>query len=69
MKIKVKKNVFNESFYPLLLDNEHSVILLIGGGGSGKSYFSFQRAVIRCLQDRRKYLITRFSATDLERSC
>ena len=69
MKIKVKKNVFNESFFPLLLDNEHSVILLIGGGGSGKSYFSFQRAVIRCLQDRRKYLITRFSATDLERSC
>jgi hypothetical protein len=32
MKIKVKKNVFNEAFFPLLEDNEHSTLLLIGGG-------------------------------------
>ena len=69
MKIKIKKNVFNDTFFPLLVDNEHDTILLLGGGASGKSYFSFQRAVIRCLQDKRKYLITRKSAVDLERSC
>lgn len=69
MKIRIKKNVFNDTFYPLLEDNEHTVILLLGGGGSGKSYFSFQRAIIRCLQDKRKYLICRHSAVDLERSC
>ena len=50
-------------------NNEHDVILLVGGGASGKSYFSFQRAVIRAIQDRRKYLVVRKSATDLRRSC
>lgn len=69
MRIRIKKNIFNETFLPLLEDNEHDTILLLGGGGSGKSFFSFQRAVIRCLQDKRKYLITRKSAVDLERSC
>lgn len=69
INITVKKNVFNEKFFPLLKDNEHDIILMVGGGASGKSYFSFQRAVIRCLQEKRKYLITRKSAVDLERSC
>lgn len=32
MKIRVKKNVFNETFYPLLNDNEHDTLLLLGGG-------------------------------------
>lgn len=67
--LRISKSIFNESFYPLLKDDTHDVILLLGGGGSGKSYFSFQRAVIRCLLDKRKYLITRKSAVDLERSC
>lgn len=69
LHIRVSKTIFNSSFLPLLDDNTHDVILLLGGGGSGKSYFSFQRAVIRCIQDKRKYLITRKSAVDLERSC
>ena len=69
IKLKIKNSIFNSSFLPLLQDNTHDVILLLGGGGSGKSYFSFQRAIIRCLMDKRKYLITRKSAVDLERSC
>lgn len=69
INLKVSTSIFNESFLPILNDNTHDIILLLGGGGSGKSYFSFQRAVIRCLQDKRKYLITRHSAVDLERSC
>jgi phage terminase large subunit len=69
MRITVKGEIFNESFKPLVTDNEHSTILLVGGGGSGKSYFSFQRAVIRALQDVRKYVVIRKSATDLRRSC
>ena len=68
MKITIRRNIFNDAFFPLLGDNEHSIILMVGGGGSGKSYFSFQRAVIRCLQDKRKYLIVRNSAVDVERS-
>lgn len=69
MRLTIRRSVFNDSFYPLLGDNEHDVILLVGGGGSGKSYFSFQRAVCRSIQDRRKYLVVRKSATDLRRSC
>lgn len=69
MNLTIKKSAFNDSFYPLLLDDEHDTILLVGGGGSGKSYFSFQRAVIRSLQDKRKYLVIRKSAVDLRKSC
>lgn len=69
MKIRIRRTIFNDTFFPLLEDDEHDVILLVGGGASGKSYFSFQRAVIRAIQDRRKYLVVRKSATDLRRSC
>ena len=69
MKLIIKRSVFNDNFYPLLDDNTHDVILLVGGGASGKSYFSFQRAVIRAIQDKRKFLVVRKSATDLRRSC
>lgn len=69
MKLTIKKSIFNDTFYPLLLDDSHDVLLLVGGGASGKSYFSFQRAVIRAIQEPRKYLVVRKSATDLRRSC
>ena len=69
MKLTIRRTVFNDKFYPLLDDDEHDVLLLIGGGASGKSFFSFQRAVIRALKDKRKYLVLRKSATDLRRSC
>ena len=69
MRLTIRRSAFNDNFYPLLADDEHDTLLLIGGGASGKSYFSFQRAVIRALKDKRKYLIIRKSATDLRRSC
>jgi phage terminase large subunit len=69
MKINFDANVISPHFKPLLLDDEHDVILMCGGGASGKSYFSFQRCVLRCLMDVRKYLIVRNSAVDLRKSC
>ena len=68
MKIKFDASVISPHFLPLLLDDEHFIILLVGGGGSGKSYFAYQRAVLRCLMDQRKYLVIRNSATDLRKS-
>lgn len=68
MRLVIERSAFAPAFLPLLDDDEHDVILLLGGGGSGKSYFSYERAVIRCLQDSRKYLVLRNSATDLRRS-
>lgn len=69
MRLVIRKSAFNDCFYPLLEDNEHDTLLLVGGGGSGKSYFSFQRAVIRALKDVRKYIVIRKSGVDLQRSC
>ena len=69
MKINFDASVVSPHFKPLLLEDEHDVILMCGGGASGKSYFSFQRSVLRCLMDKRKYLIVRNSAVDLRRSC
>lgn len=66
--INISRKVINPHFLPLL-DDEHFVILLLGGASSGKSYFSFQRAVYRCLTDQRKYLILRKHAVDVRRSC
>lgn len=68
MNIRISRKVFNPHFLPLL-DDEHFIVLLLGGASSGKSYFSFQRAVYRCLIDRRKYLILRKHAVDVRRSC
>lgn len=68
MKVNIDANVLSPHFKPYLMDNEHFIILLVGGGGSGKSYFSYQRAILRCLMDVRKYLVIRNSAVDLRRS-
>lgn len=68
MDINISRKVFNPHFLPLLEDT-HFVVLLLGGASSGKSYFSFQRAVYRCLLDCRKYIILRKHAVDVRRSC
>ena len=69
MRLVLREGVITPHFKPLLNDNEHFLILLLGGASSGKSYFSFQRAIIRCCQDKRKYLVLRKHATDVRRSC
>lgn len=69
MNITISKSVFSSHFLPLLEDDEHFILFLLGGGASGKSYFSFQRAIYRCLIDKRKILVLRKNAVDVRRSC
>lgn len=42
--------VINPGFYPLLFDNSRYLIL-VGGGGSGKSVFASQKVIYRCMTE------------------
>lgn len=48
--VNISKRVFNETFFPLL-DNDDAVNIFFGGASSGKSHFLAQRAVYRMLKD------------------
>lgn len=68
--IIVKKEMFSPKFFPLLRNYKDRVILLHGGGASGKSYFAFQRAVIKSMSEpNRKTLICRKTLVECRRSC
>lgn len=70
MKINVHKNIFIPKHYPIVKDFKHRIILMYGGGSSGKSFFAFQRAVIKALMEPgRKTLIVRKTAVNCRRSC
>lgn len=68
MNITVNADVFNPHFRNLALDNQSFILLLVGGGGSGKSYFAYQRSILKCLRDKRKFLIFRKIGLDVRRS-
>ncbi len=59
MKIKIHKNIFNEIYYPHLLDYSKRYEVYYGGAGSGKSVFVAQKLVIKALRDSRKILVLR----------
>lgn len=42
-QIKVSREVFNDSFYPLLFNYENRWEIYKGGSGSGKSHFIRRR--------------------------
>ena len=70
MKINIHKDIFIPKHYPIIKDFEHRIILMYGGGSSGKSFFAFQRAVYKALlEPRRKTLIVRKTAVNCRRSC
>ena len=70
MKINIHKDIFIPKHYPIIKDFEHRIILMYGGGSSGKSFFAFQRAVYKALlEPNRKTLIVRKTAVNCRRSC
>jgi phage terminase large subunit len=50
MQIDFKKEIFNDAFYPLLED-ESRFLVLMGGAGSGKSYFLADKWIYRVLSE------------------
>ena len=59
MKINIHKNIFNDVYYPHLLDYSTRYEVYYGGAGSGKSVFVAQKLVIKALNERRKILVLR----------
>ena len=59
MKINIHKNIFNEIYYPHLLDYSKRYEVYYGGAGSGKSVFVAQKLVVKALRDKRKILVLR----------
>ena len=59
----------NAAFLPLYLD-EHRYLVLMGGGGSGKSVFAGRKVLERCLREPgHRWLVCRKVARTLRDSC
>ena len=59
MKLNIHKQIFNDVYYPHLLDYSTRYEVYYGGAGSGKSVFVAQKLVIKALRDKRKILVLR----------
>ena len=60
MNIKISKKIFNEAYYPELLNYEKRFNVFYGGAGSGKSHFVIQKIIYKCLKfSNRKVLVIR----------
>ena len=66
---KQLKETNNETFLPLFFD-EHRHLVLMGGGGSGKSVFAARKVLERCsTEPGHRWLVVRKVAKTLRESC
>lgn len=66
--IQVSRKIFNEAYYPSLLDYYNRYEVYYGGAGSGKSVFVAQKLLIKACNDIRRVLIVRKVARTLRDS-
>lgn len=59
MKLLIHKEVFNDVYFPFLLDYSKRYVVYYGGAGSGKSVFVAQFLVYKALREKRKILVLR----------
>lgn len=62
MTLNISRKLFNDAYYPMLMDYSHRYEVYYGGAGSGKSHFVFSKAVIKALLSKRKVLVVRKTA-------
>lgn len=66
--VNITKRVFNDKFYKLLLNGDRYLVLM-GGGGSGKSVFATQKIIYRILKEKgHRFLVLRKVAKTLRES-
>jgi phage terminase large subunit len=68
IQLNIKKSVFNEVYYPLLLDYSKIYEVYYGGAGSGKSVFIAQKLLVKAIRQKRKVLVIRKYGTTLKDS-
>ena len=68
IQLNINKSIFNDVYYPLLLDWTRRYEIYYGGAGSGKSVFISQKAIIKALNSKRKILVIRKVGTTLKDS-
>lgn len=66
--LNIAKSVFNDIYYPYLLDYEKRYEVFYGGAGSGKSVFIAQKLVVKACRAKRKVLVIRKVGTTLKDS-
>lgn len=59
MKVILKKNLFNKTYFPHLTDYSKRYEIYYGGAGSGKSFFVAQKLVYKALKTNRRILVLR----------
>ena len=68
ININVKRNIFNDVYYPYLLDYSKRYEVYYGSAGSGKSVFITQKILIKSLKQKRRVLVARKTAKSNEAS-
>lgn len=68
INLNLKKSLFNDVYFPLLLDYSKRYEIYYGGAGSGKSVHIAMKLIIKACNSKRKVLIVRKYATTLKDS-
>lgn len=68
INLKLNKKLFNDIYFPHLLDYSKRYEVYFGGAGSGKSVFIAQKLVVKACKSKRKVLVIRKVGTTLRDS-
>ena len=68
INLNIDKKVFNNVYYPHLMDYSNRYEVYYGGAGSGKSVFVCQKLIIKACRSKRKVLVIRKFGTTLKDS-
>ena len=68
INLNISKKIFNDAYFPYLLDYSHRYEVYYGGAGSGKSVFVCQKLIVKACKSKRKILVIRKYGTTLKDS-
>ena len=68
INLNISKKIFNDVYFPHLMDYSNRYEIYYGGAGSGKSVFVCQKLLIKACKSKRKVLVIRKYGTTLKDS-